>query len=135
MVVLILFMLGLIAFDPPIASAAATLEITSKTCDEAKQQAIKGVTGGSQVGTGTNIIDKCIAAVYERLVPGTPVGYGTEDPRNYRCVGKVVKISTNTKGKTTEEWYAAEKVPQGVCVTKYCDAKGVCMPAQLCRRN
>ncbi|OGG75262.1 hypothetical protein A3A41_04050 [Candidatus Kaiserbacteria bacterium RIFCSPLOWO2_01_FULL_54_22] len=111
------------------AQLAAAIETTSKNCDAAKQAAAKGVSFGSQSGTGQNIADKCIAAVFDQSKVQPNEQNPRQNPKNYKCVGKSVKVSIDSKGKITESWNASASVPQGTCSTQYCDAK-VCKRAK-----
>lgn len=111
------------------AQLAAAIETTSKNCDAAKQAAAKGVSSGSQSGTGQNIADKCIAAVFDQSKVQPNEQNPRQNPKNYKCVGKSVKVSVDSKGKITESWNASAGVPQGTCSTQYCDASG-CKPAK-----
>ena len=111
------------------AQLAAAIETTSKNCDAAKQAAAKGVSSGSQSGTGQNIADKCIAAVFDQAKVQLNEQNPRQNPKNYKCVGKSVKVSIDSKGKITESWNASAGVPQGTCSTRYCDASG-CKPAK-----
>ena len=105
--------------------AAAAIEPTSKDCDTAKQAAAKGISSGSQSGTGSEIIDdKCISAVFDQSKVQPNEQNPRQNPKNYKCAGKSVKVSVDSKGKVTESWNASAGVPQGYCQTQYCDANG-----------
>ncbi|MEK7129873.1 MAG: hypothetical protein AAB803_02525 [Patescibacteria group bacterium] len=69
-----------------------------------------------------NITDECIAAVFDasKVLPNER--NPKQNPKNYRCVGKNVRVTVvdGKSGLVTESWNAAAGVPQGKCLVRYC---------------
>ncbi|QQG37531.1 MAG: hypothetical protein HYS26_02770 [Candidatus Kaiserbacteria bacterium] len=115
-----------IAHVRAVPQLAAAVEATSEDCAAAKQLAIKGIFSGSQSGTGVSFADKCIAAVPDASMINPGEINSQLNPKNYKCVGKRVRVSIDARGKITEKWSAIGALPQGKCSTIHCNLKGEC---------
>ncbi len=94
---------------------AAVIETTSKGCDAAKKAAIAGKNSGTQSAGSEEISDKCIAAVFDQSKVQRNESNPRKNPKNYKCVGKMITVSVGAQGKVTEKWIASAGVPQGTC--------------------
>lgn len=115
-----------------LAAAAPAVDDFNPDCEAAKKAAIVGVFFGTKTSKmGDEVIDNCVAAVFDpsgvKLLEANPM----QNPKNYKCVGKNVRISLagTRESSVTESWSASAKVPAGICSTQYCSG-GYCNAAK-----
>lgn len=121
-------LIPLVAAALPVVVLAAGAQ--GAECIDARIAAASGYSfGAEQVDMDLSLHDSCVAAVYEASRATFVELDPARNPKNYRCVGKNVRISERTDGTLVKNWSPAPSVPAGTCSVQVCGSDRACADA------